>query len=185
MRREWTVEEETLAADMGASGLSSYQIADRLGRPRGSVTAALARRGVRLPRKGGVDPAIIAAIRELAAPGDLSASKIGDRLRLTRNQVIGLARRHGIKLRAPLPSRAGPRKSRARPSLPAPVLLTSAAAAPPTHDGSAGKVSDRLGDTPAAMPAAAPVQTGGDQGKSETAVTFISRRFWQCAWIDD
>lgn len=163
MRREWTAEEETIADEMAATGLSSYQIASALNRSHSAVTSAFSRRGIRLPRKGGADLARIAAIRELAKPAELSARQIGERLGITRNAVIGLAHRHGIQLRTPQPPKARTAESPPRPRKPwSPSQSTVALPQPATVEVGTGL--ECLPDpVPAELvaPAAEPFPDGG------------------------
>lgn len=102
----WTSQEDEVLARLASDGLSTAAIAKRVGRTGSAVelrfhhlrqtgAIAVSRRG-RAPQP----PEIIARIRELAAPNELSAAQIGAMIGLTRNAVIGLCRRHGIKLRA-------------------------------------------------------------------------------------
>lgn len=176
----WTAQEDATIVRMSSEGASAYQIAATINRSLAGVKSRMWRLTLSAWRPAtATNPNLVEDIRRLAAPADLSARQIGDRLGVTRNTIIGLARRHGIKLRAPLPADPDSRRGRshARRAVPTPdhVSLASTAAAPPTHDGSAEKVPDRLEDTPVAILAASSAPADARGRQSGAAVTNRTR----------
>lgn len=102
----WSNREDATLAVLVNEGADEAVIASQLRRSPSAIqsrTSRLRKAGVIVAAKRVAPPqtlAMIERIRELAAPAELSASQIGDAVSLTRNAVIGLCRRHGIKLRA-------------------------------------------------------------------------------------
>lgn len=169
----WTSQEDAMLADLASAGMASAAVAEQLGRTTFAVqhrACHLRRAGTAIIWRGERQPqpqAVIERIRELAAPDELSAGQIAAALGLTRNAVIGLCRRRGIKLRAPRQRaiRLAQWSPRRKPTLAravVPVIIVD------------------LDDYRPPLPACEAV---ADATPSES-VAFADLRAGQCRWID-